>query len=184
MKNNSILSMAVGQVLLLIDWDNLFISLLCFFEKPDGIRIESRIKELISWIEKDLGELLGGHGFVFAPEHLSSFHQQICARNGLKLIICPKKPKDPNEEKEKDTVDETIIWFANMMVDHPNFETICLVSGDSDYVPLFEEMGRCGIKRALAPPTLGSLSKSGDLVELVDLHPKTAKKMLFMLDSE
>jgi hypothetical protein len=179
--NQTTQSVAVGRVLLLIDWDNFFLSLISLFKTNEGIMIENRIKKLMKWIEENLGELLGGHGFVFAPEHLSSYHQRICARNGLKLVICPKRPMNPGEE---DTVDETIIWFAEMMVNHPNFETICLVSGDSDYVPLFEEMGRQGIKRALAPPTVGSLSKSGDLVELVDINQETAERLLFMLDSE
>ncbi|MFH1968646.1 MAG: hypothetical protein ABIJ84_04640 [bacterium] len=177
------------QVLLLIDWDNLFFGLFHLFGAEE-MRIENRIKRLMEWVDKEVGKLLGGFGFVFAPEHLSFLHQQICVKNGLKLIICPKKQlKEPklnqktgDLEAEEDTVDETIIWFAKTMIRHPNFRFICLVSGDNDYVPLFREMARHGVKRALVAPTTDSLAKSKELVNLVDKHPRTLKKMSFRLD--
>ncbi len=178
-----------NKVLLLIDWENLFMSLYHALGM-DKMQVEHRIKGIIEWIKKDLGGLLGNYGFLFAPGHLSIYHQAICARNNLKLIICPKrhltKPKRNNKTGklmfEEDTVDENIIWFAETLVDHSHFKIICLVAGDNDYVPLFEELGQLGIKRALAVPTIDSLSKTKKLVNLVDKHPETHKKMILRVD--
>jgi hypothetical protein len=176
------------QILLLVDWDNFWYSLMNRFGVGE-MNIEHRIEKLVEWV-KGKGELLGGHGFIFAPEHLSSIHQEICINNGLWFITCPKKQlsearmnkKTRELELRVDTVDETIINFAKMMIGHPNFGTICLVSGDNDYVPLFEEMGRCNIKRALIAPTVDSLSKTKELINLVDNDPATNEKMLLILD--
>lgn len=182
-------SATAKQVLLLIDWENLFFSLYHRFG-ADEIHLESRIGILIKWVEKEVCEILGGYGIVFAPEHLTFLHQQICVRNKLKLMICPKRQliipkrnkKTGEMETVEDTVDETIIWFANTMVRHPNFKFLCLVTGDNDYVPLFREMGKRGIKRALIAPTTDSLAKSKELINLVDKHPTTLKKMSLRLD--
>lgn len=170
-------------VLLLVDWDNLFYNLFSSF-KAEGLRLNYRLKKLIEWLENEIGEIAGGHGFVFAPEHLSSYHQQICLQNGFKLIICPKIQATEVDAKERDTVDETIIWFGKMMMRHPDVKTICLVSGDDDFVPLFEEAEKCGVRRALAPPTLNSLSKSKRLIRLVSKHSRTRRKMLLRLDTD
>lgn len=176
------------QILLLFDWDNFWYSLLNRFGIGE-MNVEHRIKVLMKWVN-GLGELLGGHGFVFAPEHLSSIHQEICVNNGLWLITCPKKQLSKAEKNKKtgemetrvDTVDETIIEFAKTILGHPNFKTICLVSGDNDYVPLFEEMKNHGIKIALAAPTIDSLSRTKDLLNLVDNNSSTNERMLLMLD--
>jgi hypothetical protein len=169
------------QVLLLIDWDNLFFSLVNRFGKVEYIRIETRLKILIDWIKEEIGELVGKYGFVFAPEHLSLFHQEICINCGLKLITCPKRQLN-NIGAQEDTVDETIIWFAKMMTGHFDFKTICLVSGDNHFVPLLEELKEQGIKIALAPPTADSLARTKELIDLVDINLQTGKRMLLMLD--
>ncbi len=188
-RSSPLLSATAKQVLLLIDWENFFYSLHSFWG-PDKMRIEKNIERIMRWVANEIGELFGSHGLAFAPEHLSFFHQQICVRNGLKLMICPKRqlmtpkmnPKTGDMETEEDTVDETIIWFARAMLRHPNFKFVCLVAGDNDYVPLFMELERHGVKRALVVPTRDSLSKTKELVELVDKHPITLKKMSLRLD--
>ena len=177
-----------GKVLLLVDWDNLFISLMRKF-RPEKLNIEHRIKILMRWTSK-IGELLGGRGFIFAPEHMSFAYKDLCVACGLQLIICPKKtlskpepnPKTRRMESVVDTVDATIIWYADMMLGHKDFKTICLVSGDKDYVPLFEKMRRCGIRRALAVPTTKSMATDRAIENLVDLNPITGKKMILRLD--
>jgi hypothetical protein len=178
-----------GQVLLLIDWDNLWYSLMSRFGVGE-MNIENRIQTLMDWTKESVGELCGGHGFVFAPEHLSLLHRQIFVDRGLKLMTCTKlhlkeprlNPKSQKMESEIDTVDETIIWFAKMMVGHQNFKTLCLVSGDNDYLPLFEEMRKLGIKRALVAPTIDSLAKNKKFIKCVDENPVTKKRMLLILD--
>ena len=176
------------QVLLLLDWENFWYSLLNRFGVGE-MGVEHRVKALMEWA-KTIGELLGEHGYVFAPEHLSAIHQEICVNNGLRIMTCPKKnlnepranPKTGIMETRVDTVDETIIDFAKMMIGHKNFKTICLVSGDNDYVPLFQKLKDHGIKIALAAPTTDSLSRTKKLLNLVDKNPTTGKKMLLMLD--
>lgn len=172
-----------NKVLVLIDWDNIFFCLWEVFNKE--MRIDYRLKKLKEWIENNIGEILDGKGFVFAPEHLSVLHQQICVQNDLKLMTCPKKQKRSTEKKmeEEDTVDETLIWFGKMMMRHPDIGFICLVSGDNDYVPLFERAASCGIKRVLIPPTINSLSKSKTLIKLVDRHPQTGELMKLIMDT-
>lgn len=80
-----------------------------------------------------------------------------------------------------DTVDETLIRFAKMMSEHPKVGYICLVSGDGDYTPMMHEITKYGIRRALAVPTIGSLSP--DLAKLIDVNPNTGRKMVFRLDT-
>lgn len=177
-----------NQILLLFDWENFFYGLFNHYGSAE-MYIERRIEGLMRWT-KGIGELLGDRGIVFAPEHLSSIHQEICVKNGLWLMTCPKKHLNHAERNLKsgkleirvDTVDETIIRYAKAMVGHPKFKTICLVSGDNDYVPLFQEMGQLGIKRALAAPTLESLSKTKELINLADINPRTNEKMVLILD--
>lgn len=175
------------KVLLLIDWDNLF---LCLYQKfGDKTRLEYRVQKLLEWVKHDIGEI--ACGFVFAPEHMTVMHRDMWAEHGLHFMTCPKRqlkkpernPKSGAMESVRDTVDETLIWFGRMMMKHPDIGYICLVSGDNDYTSLMEEAATRHIKRALAPPTIGSLSKSQGLIKLVDIHPKTHAKMLLRLDT-
>lgn len=178
------------KVLLLVDWENLFFNLFTDFG-AQNMDITFRLKKMLAWIQGEIGEIFGDYGFVFAPEHLSLSHQRMCVNNNMKLVICPKRQlrtpkKDPKTGRmitEEDTVDETIIWFGKTMMRHPDVKFICLVSGDDDYVPLFEEAERYSIKRVLIPPTLNSLSKSKRLVRLADKHPISLKRMILRLDT-
>ncbi len=177
------------KVLLLVDWDNLFLNLFAVFNQQ--INLARRLEAMQNWIQREVGELLGGYGFVFAPEHFSSIHQQMCVNLNMRLMICPKRPLEKPKRHpktgrmitEEDTVDETLIWFGTMMMRHPDIGFLCLVSGDDDYVPLFEEAARQRVKRVLIPPTLDSLSKSKRLIMLTDKHPKTLRRMILRLDT-
>ncbi|MCX6723056.1 MAG: NYN domain-containing protein, partial [Candidatus Staskawiczbacteria bacterium] len=174
--------------LLLLDWDNFWYSLYNRFGVGE-MNIERRIKAVVEWAES-IGGLIGGHGFVFAPEHLTSVHREICLKNKFQIMICPKKYiakaqqnlKSGKPENRVDIVDDAIIDFAKMMAGHPDFKTICLVSGDNDYAPLFRDLGGRGIIRSLAAPTIDSLSRNKELLNLVDTSSITGKKLLLMLD--
>lgn len=171
------------QVLILADWDNIFLCLYNVFRAE--MRLEYRIKKMMEWIKSDIGEIFGGYGFMFAPEHLSVLHQQLCVENKFKLITCPKRQSrnELGEIATEDTVDETIIWFGRIMLYHPHIKFICLVSGDDDYVPLMQEAEKYGIKRVLVAPTIDSLSRSKNLIRLADKHPKTLQKMILRMDT-
>ena len=183
----------LGRVLLLMDWDNFEICLRQRFG-PGKMQIDQNIKKLINWVKSEVGELSGGYGWVFAPEHLNQTYRNICAENNLRMITCPKKhlaeprrnPKSRKMETDVDTVDETIIWYGKWMLQHPDIQFICIASGDSDYLPLMEAAKKHGIKVAFAAPSVGSLSKQTDVLQdilrLVDIHPTTQKKMFVRLD--
>ena len=175
----------IGKVLVLIDWDNLEICLRAAFG-AGKIRIDQRIKQVMDWVEKEVGGLLEGYGFVFAPGHLNEIYRGICSSNNLRTVSCPKR-KTPDKNGSFDTVDETIIWFGKMMLKHPDVQFICIVSGDAHYLPLMEAAKKCGVKMAFAAPTVGSLSKQPstlkNILRLVDVHPITKRKMFVRLDT-
>jgi len=189
------------QVLLLLDWENIRIPLSEVFGYED-IRIKDRLTALIKWA-KGIGNLWGhgvidrfgkisdGHGFVFAPTHLNGPDEDMLNKLGFIIVICPKqtldKPrvnnKNGNWETIVDTVDDTIIDFALATTAcQCTVKTLCLASGDKDYIPLFKEMEKRGIKRALAPSTNQSIARNRELPNMVDRHPVTHKKMIYMLD--
>lgn len=186
---NKTLSATPKKVLVLIDWDNLFLCLHNRFARQ--MRIEYRIQKLLKWVQKEIGEIFEGYGFVFAPEHLSTIHQDMCTDNNLRLFTCPKRQLDKPKKNlktnkmvtEEDTVDETLMWFGKIMMSHSNVGFICLVAGDDDYVPLMKEAKKQNIQRVLIPPTLDSLSRSKRLVRLADKHPITKEKMILRLDT-
>ena len=200
-KDSNLLPQAAGDVLLLVDWENLWYSLLSRYSgRVEETHLEKRLEKMIAWLggrRRLLGaELVGenlteGHGFAFAPEHLNQIHREILTDQGFWLMTCPKKllkearekPKSPGEmETRVDTVDQTIIDFTLMMTGHNDIKTVCLVSGDRDYIPLLEELGRRGIKRALVPPTVDSLARDVKITRLVDRDPKTNRKMIQWFD--
>ena len=126
-----------GKVLVLIDWDNLF---LCLQDKFGAeMNLEHRIQKLMEWIQNEIGEILEGYGFVFAPDHLNSLHREMLIRNNLRIIISPKEQIDG---LQRDTVDKTLMWFGRMMLRHSDIGFICLVSGDEDFVPVETIIGR------------------------------------------
>lgn len=178
------------QVLLLVDWENLFVSLFSVFKNE--MRLEYRLSEMLSWIQGNVGELWGGHGFVFAPEHLNVIHQEICTKLGFKFIICPKRqltkpkknPKSGLMVSEEDTVDETIIWFGMLIAKHPDVKHICLVSSDSDYIPFLREVSCFGVEIALVFPSIISLgrSKGKQLIKLADRSKNGCNKLILKLD--
>ena len=164
-----------NYVLLLIDWDNLFINLFNDLGH-ENVRLSKRFEYLLAWVKEHIGELLGGHGFVFAPEHLSHYDRSICQTHGLKIFICPKE--NQRQGRKRDTVDETIIWFAQLMADHPDLRYLCLVSGDSDYIDLLRDVKKRGIKVALGIPTINSFSRLAQMPKLADIGLKGQKMIL------
>jgi NYN domain len=169
-----------GEVLLLVDLENAIYSFLGL--GPGGMQISERIKKLMEWVDQEIGDLLGGKGFVFAPEHMTASDRKTCVQNRLQIMICPKKKHKEKGLKSKDTVDEKLIWFGKMMLKHPGVKILVLVSGDEDFAPLFEEAQKQGIKVGLVVPTIQSVSTNKVLVGFVDPHPKNQRKMFFRLD--
>jgi hypothetical protein len=177
-----------NKTLVLWDWDNFLMGLQTRFA-PDEVKLSSRIEKLMTWIENECGELVevGGKekGFVFAPEHLQPFYQDICVVNRLHLNTCPKR-KIADENESMDSVDEEIIWFGKLMLRHPDIGCICIVSADQHFLPLLREAKESGLRIAVAISAKGSLSKQKPIIEdilfLVDKSPITGRKMFIEAD--
>ena len=167
------------KTLLVVDWDNVFMGLCndCGLER---IRLQERIGKMAAWIQDDVSPLISVGGFIFAPEHLNRFHKKVFTQHScFKFIICPKT------DSGKDTVDEEIISFCLWAIQHPEVGYLCLASADNGFYDLFQKAQALGVKRALVIPSLNSLKKKpkgGRLVDCIDNHPLTGKKMAFRLD--
>jgi len=187
-----------GSVFLGIDWDNLDISLRTRFQ-PGQVRLEQRLKLLLAWVTSEVGELFGGYernngqysqgyGFVFAPEHLSTndYNRKMCVRHNLRIMTCPKKEK-PDAEGSLDSVDQSLISFAESMIINSTVRRLCIVSGDTHYLPLLRFARKHGILVAVVAPTVGSFSKHEKTIEevlrLVDNSPISGRKMFLRLDT-
>jgi len=175
----------VGSVLLLIDWDNFRSTL----QKQFGIgkvRLDQRIGRTLNWVKGELGELLAGHGFVFAPEHLNELFRKMCAKNNLRTVTCPKRDT-PDRNGSFDSVDETLIWFGKMMLAHPDVKCLCIISGDKHYIPLMEAAKKQGVSVAFAVPSRSCFSETPEIIKkiigLISINPKTGKKMYVELDT-
>jgi hypothetical protein len=174
------------KILLLIDWENLFYSL-CDILGPIDMQLEQRIKKMMEWISVEVGEVFAG--FVFAPEHMNSIHQRICTELGFTFIVCPKKYLTVSQLNPKtgfminilDTVDQGIIDFGTMMTGYSEFNTVCLVSGDSDFIPFLKLLKKHKKRIALVAPTTYSLSQDKQMENLADLSPKTGNIMFLKL---
>ena len=188
-KEVTVLAPLSGKVLVLVDWDNLFFSLFNTFKQE--MNLEYRLSKMMHWVKSDIGELLGGYGFVFAPDHLDIHHREMCVKNGFRMMTCPRRklesakrnPKTGYTVSEEDTVDETIMWFGELMMNHSDLKCICLVSADSDFAPLFSKAKAHGIQRALVVPTINSLSASRSLIKSVSISQKDGKPMILRLDT-
>lgn len=190
-KNGALPKAIIGSVLLLIDYDNLVLSLHNSYPSPHLMRIEYRLTKMMVWIRENLGLLFGaeevdrgikdGRGFLFSPEHITSARQTLCNELGLQIMVCPKrKQAERGKTIEVDTVDESLLWFGKNMIQHPAITTLCLVSGDHHFIPLLLEAGTRGIKRVIVSPAIGSLS--AEITEYADRDPKTQKRLILRLD--
>ena len=175
------------KVVLLLDWENILCSLRDTFG-IDNMNIEHRLRQMCSWIEKEVGELLEGHGFVFAPEHFDIIFRDICVKLGFQLLVCPKRTlSEPKWDaksgllvSKEDTVDETLIWFGELMMNHSDVGCICLVSSDSDFIPFLEKVSSRGIRRALVIPSMVSLSDDQRLTSCADRNDLSNRMILFL----
>lgn len=170
------------KILVLIDWDNLFLNLINIF-KPGKVNLSFRLDKLKEWLG-EIGEIWAV--FVFAPPHLSPWHRKLLRQHGFFLITCDKiKPEEKTKEKtgdkkEIDTVDETLIRFGELELPHPDIDYLCLVSGDFHFAELLEKAQKSGKKRAIVISGINPLARK--LIAFADQHPKTKRKMILRLD--
>ena len=163
---------AKGKILVLIDWENLIISIKANF--PGNFSLTAGINRLKKWIELE-GEILGF--FVFAPLHILKTYSDLFYKNGFIAICCPKVASE--KRKEIDTTDEIIIIFGEKMIaTMPELTHLCIASGDIGIKPLIEQATRKGLKIMIAAGHFDSLAN-----ELIDLASRSQSgKLIHMFD--
>ena len=165
------------RILVLIDWDNLFLNLMDIY-KPEKLNLSFHFDNLKKWLE-EIGQIWAV--FVFAPQHLNVWHRKFLQEREFFLVTCTKI-KTGETPEEIDTVDETLIKLGELLLSYPDITHLCLVSGDADFIPLLEKAKKEGVKRAIAVASVKPLSRN--LLPLADTHPKTRKKMILDLSKQ
>lgn len=168
------------SVLAFIDWENVKKDMTRIKFGPLGFSLSLGIKNLLEWMKEEGGEIFDI--FLFTPLHIAYTDYQLFYDHGLVATVCPKVPV--GTEDAKDTVDEELRKRAEKWMTHPDITHFCLVSGDSDFVPIVMKAKGRGLKimlSALDPtlvrdPEYPPLSKY--LSELVGLSEKTGQPMI------
>ena len=153
---------------------------------PEKFSYEVALKKLFAWIKSEVDEVFDT--FLFAPLYITYTDYQLLFDNHLVPITCPKVPLGSAEKR--DTVDPILIEKGSKWITHPSLTHVCLVSGDSDFVPLLKK----GKVRGLLVMISGfdpALSKDPDhpsfskeLGEMADVSPKTGQKMVHYFSPE
>ena len=141
-----------GSALVLIDWENIVQN---WPSKGINLTYDSvyqRFTNLLKRVTKEAGAVFAV--YVFSPDYLTSTWAETFWELGFPVINCPKIKK----ESEKDTVDETLIREGKKLINLP-ISHLCVVSGDSDFIPLYDEASRKNIKIIIVAASLDSLSR-------------------------
>ncbi|MFH1656713.1 MAG: hypothetical protein ABH956_03000 [Candidatus Nealsonbacteria bacterium] len=167
-----------NRILVLIDWENLRLSIKSTSIDPQDLSLTSGFDKLISWLE-ETGDIFGF--FIFAPLHILRTIGTISYLHKFTMIACPKIPKTEIEKKIKDTTDETLIRFGKMMIQEISGLThLCIGSGDAHFLPLLEIAKGEKLEIMLTCGTFESLSHN--LPILIDKNPVSQKKHFHLFD--
>lgn len=156
--------------IMVVDWDNLQFGL-----DPDELNEASVIggfDKIVKIIAREFGEIVDV--FVFLPPQAAYTWGETLYKLGFYPIVCPKvMPKEEN--KEKDTVDNTLIELSRSLIANiKDLSFFCLVSGDRDFNPIIRKVMRRGLKIIVVASSLRSLSRHL-------LPPKTDRTYIFEL---
>jgi len=163
--------------LVLVDWENVSKQITEGRYTPERFSRSTAIVKLFEWIKSEVDEIFDT--FLFAPLHIVYTDYQLFHDHGLSVTTCPKIPLASPDKK--DTVDPTLIKRAEKWVTHPDLTHICLVSGDSDFIPLLEKAKKRGLLimiSAIDSSLLNRPSLSKDLAEMADISPRTGQTMI------
>jgi len=166
--------------LVLIDWENVSKDIMRGKFVPERFSRAAGLERLFAWIKNEADEIFDT--FLFSPLHITYTDYQMFHDQHLVPITCPKVPLGSPDKK--DTVDPVLIKKGLKWITHPSLTHVCLVSGDSDFIPLLGEAKKIGLMimlSALDPslakdPQCPPLSK--ELAEMADISPKTGQKMI------
>ncbi|MDD2732160.1 MAG: NYN domain-containing protein [Candidatus Pacebacteria bacterium] len=167
----------MSLALVLIDWENISKKIREQRYVPERFSRAAALKRLFQWIKDEAGGIFDT--FLFAPIFMTYTDYQLLHDNGLFPFTCPKVPLGSPDKK--DTVDPALIKKAEKWITHPELTHICLVSGDSDFIPLLKKAKKRGLLvmiSALDPALTKGSSLSKELSKMADISPKTGRKMI------
>lgn len=168
------------SALILIDWENVSKNLREGRFNPLRFSRKTALERLFTWVKDQVGEIFDT--FLFAPLHIVHTDYELFSEFGLVPMTCPKLPL--SGIRRRDTVDQTLIEKGLKWITHQSLTHLCLVSGDSDFIPLIQAAKARGLKimlSALDPsfariPGRPFLSK--ELAKYADFNPVTGEKMI------
>lgn len=143
-----------SQGVMLVDLENLIDSLP--FSSPDRFSIEEGFRRIIRRIAEEKREITDV--FIFAPEHVLTTWDEELHDLEFFMVRCPKiRTKDGKDFQ--DTTDAILIRFGKRIINLPDIDFLCLVSGDRDLMPLIRTAERKGLKKLIVTGSIKSLSK-------------------------
>jgi hypothetical protein len=169
------------SALVLIDWENISRDLReAVSIGPIGFSLKSAFIQTLNWIVFEANGIFDL--FLFSPLHLVSTDSELFSELGIVPMACPKMTM--GRVKKRDTVDRTLIKKGEKWVTHQEVTHLCLLSGDSDFIPMIKTakaLGRKIMISALDPkfakdPKRPFLSKT--LAKLADVSQITGYPMI------
>lgn len=169
-----------ATALVLIDWENISKEILRAKIKPEKFSRAYALDQLFKWIKSEVDDIFDV--FVFTPLFMAYTDYQLLHDHGLVPTTCPKVPL--GSTVKKDTVDPILIEKGLRWITHLCLTHICLVSGDSDFMPLLRKAKESnllvmisGTDPALAKDPLHP-PMSKELINMADISPRTKQKMI------
>jgi len=162
-----------NEIVVLIDWPNIFLNMKS--KDPQNFNVKARIENLLEWIKK-IGRIK--IIFVFTPRNLTIGNEELFLQFGFIQVLCPIITE---ESQNRDTTDDYLITVGKECLGDENISHLCLVSGDSDFIPLLERTKAKGIKIGIIAASNASLSAS--LIKYADFEPKIGGNMLYIIPS-
>lgn len=159
-----------GQILVLIDFDNIMLNL---DVPPESFSLTEGFDRLIQELGK-VGDIM--EIFVFAPPQTALAHLETFHKHGFFTIPCPRV-KDKTCVA-RDTVDATLMEYGRKRIARMQAgDYLCIGSGDKDFIPLVRRAIGHGLKIIIVAGNINSLAS--ELIGFVDKHPILPKKMVF-----
>lgn len=173
-------SVRKNKVLVLLDFDNLYLNL------PEKTITET-LDRALKQITEEVGPI--SKVFVFVPYYSAIPFGEDFYRAGFITILCPRiKTKDG--QTEINTTDGILTEIGKELInDMPDITHLCLGSGDVDFssgdigfLSLLKKATRYGLDIAIIASDLASLNPK--LIEMIDKKPNSKEKMLYILSHQ
>lgn len=147
-----------GDVAVIIDYDNLFYSIRAYYDSYPNLE---QVLDAASRFGRVACSQAFGDWTFFAASVPFLF------RAGIQPVFCPLSHRNPKDRsRAKSSVDATIcVHTMKTFYTNPNIQTLVLVSGDRDYIPLVIELRQMGRKVVIL--AVGK-ALSSDLTEVAD----------------